>query len=81
MAEFFAGIGLARLGLEAAGAEVIWANDIDQDKAQMYRGQFGDGEDDHLVVKDVARVTAGELPAGIDLIWGSFPCTDLSRGL
>jgi adenine-specific DNA methylase len=43
--EFFAGIGLMRLGLEAAGWSVAFANDIDADKFAMYRTQFADAED------------------------------------
>ena len=34
VAEFFAGIGLMRAGLEAAGIEVVWANDISDQKAE-----------------------------------------------
>jgi DNA (cytosine-5)-methyltransferase 1 len=34
-AEFFAGIGLMRIGLERAGWRVAFANDIDEDKRQM----------------------------------------------
>ena len=30
--EFFAGIGLARLGLEESGFQVEWSNDIDSAK-------------------------------------------------
>jgi DNA (cytosine-5)-methyltransferase 1 len=41
-AEFFAGIGLARLGLEAADFGVVWANDFDRDKVAMYAGNFGE---------------------------------------
>jgi hypothetical protein len=36
-AEFFAGIGLVRLALERQGWRVVFANDIDPDKAEMYR--------------------------------------------
>ena len=43
VAEYFAGIGLMRLGLEQAGWKVIWANDIDPIKHVMYRGHFGEG--------------------------------------
>lgn len=32
VAEFFAGIGLMRIGLEKAGWNTVWANDIDSDK-------------------------------------------------
>ena len=31
-AEFFAGIGLMRIGLERAGWRIAFANDIDEDK-------------------------------------------------
>jgi DNA (cytosine-5)-methyltransferase 1 len=35
-AEFFAGIGLMRIGLERAGWRISFANDIEQDKWRMY---------------------------------------------
>ncbi len=72
--EFFAGVGLARMGLDLAGFETAWANDISPDKAAMYRAQFGD---DVMVVGDVNDVNAADLPHG-DLAWASSPCTDLS---
>lgn len=50
-AEFFAGIGLMRIGLERAGWRTEFANDTDEDKWRMYRNHFGDtGE---FVVGDV----------------------------
>ena len=42
VAEFFAGIGLMRMGLEQAGWNVVWANDIDEDKMKMYQGHYAD---------------------------------------
>ena len=42
--EFFAGVGLARLGLEAAGYRVAWANDYEPDKHAMYEAHFRDAE-------------------------------------
>lgn len=78
-AEFFAGAGLARLGLEATGRfDVTWANDIDADKARLYRARFGTGPADHLLVRDVDEIDPTELPTGVDLAWASFPCTDVS---
>lgn len=80
VAEFFAGIGLARLGLERAGFEVTWANDIEQSKYSMYEGHFRDealSGSSHFEVRDVASVT-GDMVPDIDLAWSSFPCTDLS---
>ena len=52
-AEFFAGIGLMRVGLEKAGWRVAFANDIDADKRQMYRDHFG--ENSKLLVKEATR--------------------------
>ena len=75
-AEFFAGIGLARLGLRAAGVEVVWANDVDPDKAAMYAGHFGDTSA-HFELGDIGAVIGAQLPE-LDLAWASFPCTDLS---
>ena len=53
--EFFAGIGLMRMGLEEAGWQVIWANDIDEDKMKMYRGHFVDDET-HFHLGDVHAI-------------------------
>jgi C-5 cytosine-specific DNA methylase len=39
-AEFFAGIGLVRLALDRQGWQVVFANDIDPDKAEMYRNNW-----------------------------------------
>lgn len=77
VAEFFAGIGLVRLGLERAGFRVVWANDIEPAKAKMYRGHFKD-ETDHYMVEDIAQVSCKDLPKGLSLAWASFPCIDVS---
>lgn len=52
VAEFFAGIGLMRMGLEQAGWNVVWANDIDEDKMKMYHGHYVD-DDAHFHLGDV----------------------------
>lgn len=77
-AEFFAGVGLVRLGLEPLGVRFLWSNDIEPAKAAMYSNHFGDADDHQFVLGDVAKVRASELPSGLDLAWASFPCTDLS---
>ncbi len=74
VAEFFAGAGLARMGLEQAGLSVVWANDIDAAKASLYRRRFGG---DHLAEGSIDSVAGSDLPA-VDVAWASFPCTDLS---
>ncbi|MET7961472.1 DNA cytosine methyltransferase [Micromonospora zamorensis] len=78
-AEFFAGIGLVRIGLEEAGCKVIWSNDIEPDKRDMYVRHFNDPEGEHTFQPgDVAEVTGAQMPDGLSLAWASFPCTDLS---
>jgi C-5 cytosine-specific DNA methylase len=74
-AEFFAGIGLVRLALERQGWEVVFANDIDEDKAEMYRDNWPD--DPALHVGDIHDLDPAEIPT-CDLFTASFPCNDLS---
>ena len=76
VAEFFAGIGLMRMGLEQAGWDVLWANDIDEDKMKMYRGHFTDDEA-HFHFGDVHELDAASIPT-VGLATASFPCNDLS---
>lgn len=72
--EFFAGGGLARLGLD--GWRTAFANDIDPMKAAAYRANFGAAS---LVERDVWDLTLADLPSGrADLAWASSPCQDLS---
>lgn len=72
--EFFAGGGMARLGLGSAW-KCVFANDICDKKASVYRAYFGSAE---MKVADVAKLTPDDLPGNPDLVWGSFPCQDLS---
>lgn len=75
-AEFFAGIGLVRVGLEQAGWSVAFANDIDPGKYERYDSHFRDAAD-HFVVGDIRAIKAENIP-DIQLATASFPCTDLS---
>jgi DNA (cytosine-5)-methyltransferase 1 len=72
--EFFAGGGMARLGL-GPGWSCLFANDVDEKKAATYRENHGDGV---LSVADIATLGADDLPGQADLAWASFPCQDLS---
>lgn len=86
--EFFAGIGLARMGLEQAGFQIGWANDIERSKAEMYQAQFGDPDDldtatdpdksPHYFLGDVSRVKGEHMPEDIRVAWASSPCVDVS---
>lgn len=74
--EFFAGIGLARLGMEQAGVHTVWANDIEPKKAALHRSHFGEADDTYRL-RDLSSVDATTVPTA-DLAWASSPCTDLS---
>lgn len=72
--EFFAGGGMARLGLGSAWT-CLFANDIDAKKCETYGRNWGRAE---LKQGDVGRLTTSDLPGVADLAWASFPCQDLS---
>ena len=74
-AEFFAGIGLMRIGLERAGWNIVFANDIDEDKQHMYRDNFGASSE--FILEDVHKLEPNQIP-DIALATASFPCNDLS---
>jgi len=72
--EFFAGGGMARLGLGEAW-RCLFANDFDAGKARAYRDNFGDED---LKQGDVWALTTADLPGKADLAWASSPCQDFS---
>lgn len=76
VAEFFAGIGLMRAGLEKAGWKTTFANDIDPIKRRLYLNHFT-GFGDHFILEDIHKLEAVDMPY-VDLATASFPCTDLS---
>lgn len=73
--EFFAGGGMARAGL-GVDWTCLFANDFDHKKGLTYQANWGTGGE--LTVGDVKQITAAKLPGVADLVWGSFPCQDLS---
>ncbi|HXQ14511.1 MAG TPA: DNA cytosine methyltransferase [Caulobacteraceae bacterium] len=72
--EFFAGGGMARLGL-GEGWRCLFANDFDRRKAESYRANFGDDDFDP---RNVWKLAAADLPGRADLAWASSPCQDFS---
>ncbi|HZC04742.1 MAG TPA: DNA mismatch endonuclease Vsr [Ktedonobacterales bacterium] len=84
VAEFFAGIGLMRLGLERSGWRITFANDIDERKQAMYLAHFGGTSDpangeaeSHFALGDVHALPVDCVPS-VTLATASFPCNDLS---
>lgn len=76
VAEFFAGIGLVRWALQKKGWRIVFANDLDPQKYEMYRANFSDAPE-HFSMEDVHRLSADDVPT-VSLATASFPCNDLS---
>lgn len=76
VAEYFAGIGLVRMGLEPVGWRVVWANDISAKKYELYKDFFPQSND-HYIVGDVFEVNPTTV-LQTTLATCSFPCIDLS---
>lgn len=73
--EFFAGGGMVRAGL-GADWTCLFANDFDAKKGFSYQANWGTGGE--LTVGDIRELEAAQLPGTADMVWGSFPCQDLS---
>ena len=71
--DFFAGSGLARVGLEPE-FRTVWANDICRKKGVVYDANAGGPP---IVIDSITNVRGSDVPAA-DLAWASFPCQDLS---
>lgn len=74
--EFFAGGGMARIGLGDAW-RCLFANDFDTVKAATYRANFPDAAA-HFHEGDVWALKPADLPGRADLAWASSPCQDFS---
>lgn len=65
---------MARAGLGDSWTCLL-ANDFDLKKGATYALNWGK---DHLIVDDIRNISPDEMPGQPDLVWGSFPCQDLS---
>lgn len=73
-ADFFAGIGGIRIGLEDAGFETVFSNDFDPFCKITYDLNFKEA---HLTIEDIFRVDENKLPR-FDIFAGGFPCQPFS---
>jgi DNA (cytosine-5)-methyltransferase 1 len=71
--ELFAGIGGFRIGLEKAGHECVWSNEIVEKARSIYEYNFKDKPDP----RDIRTVQPDEIP-DCDLLVGGFPCATFS---
>ena len=74
VASLFAGIGGICYGFQQAGAQIVWANEIDKDACKTYRKNFGNV---HLCQGDIREVDPDDIPK-IDILNGGFPCQAFS---
>ena len=70
----FAGIGGIDLAFECAGANIVWANEIDRYACQTYRHNFGGN---HLAEGDIRGIDVAEVP-DFDMLTAGFPCQPFS---
>jgi len=73
--EFFAGGGMARLGLGSKW-DCLFANDFCPKKARSYQTNFSD--ESEFILDDIWNLSACDIPGKADMAWASFPCQDLS---
>lgn len=74
VASMFAGIGGICLGFQKAGADIVWANEIDKYACTTYRENFG-GE--YLVEGDIRNIEVEDIP-NFDILTSGFPCQAFS---
>jgi len=74
VASLFAGIGGICYGFKQAGAEIIWANEIDHSACETYRHNFGSK---YLVEGDIKQINPKDIP-DIDILNAGFPCQAFS---
>ena len=74
VASMFSGVGGIDLAFKQAGAEIVWANDVDAYACKMYRHNFGN---DFLIEGDIREVKTETIP-DFDILTAGFPCQSFS---
>jgi DNA (cytosine-5)-methyltransferase 1 len=70
----FAGIGGICLAFKRAGADIVWANEIDRYACETYRHNFGSG---YLREGDIREQDLSAMPE-VDVLTAGFPCQPFS---
>lgn len=74
--DLFAGVGGIRIGFEAAGFEITYANDFDKKATETYRSNFGEVDESDLF--EVINKGTKNIPKKFDILLGGFPCQPFS---
>lgn len=74
VASMFAGIGGICAGFLDAGAEMVWANEIDKFACMTYRENFGNS---YLIEGDIHDIRIKDIP-DFDILTSGFPCQAFS---
>lgn len=74
VASMFAGIGGICLGFKRAGADIVWANEIDKYACITYRENFGEG---YLIEGDIHDIKVEDI-SNFDILTSGFPCQAFS---
>jgi len=72
-ADFYAGVGGFRLGLEKLGWHCVFTNEVDADCIKTYNVNFGE----HIKPLPIENLTASQIP-DFDVFCGGFPCQPFS---
>ena len=75
--DLFAGIGGTRLGFQAAGGRCVYTAEWDKYARKTYAHHFQDGPE-HQMAEDITKIDAAEVPKGVDVLVGGFPCQPFS---
>lgn len=74
VAGFFSGTGGVEQGFVNAGAEVVFANEIDKYAAETYKTNYGEN---HHKLEDINLLDINEIPP-TTIVTGGFPCQAFS---
>ena len=72
--DLFSGIGGFSLGLERAGMETVAFCEIDPYARKVLKKHWPDVP----IFNDITKLTKNDMPCGVDVICGGFPCQDIS---